>query len=315
MKIVFLGTPAIARPSLRALAGAGHEILAVVTQPDRPAGRGRKVARCPVALLADELGLPVMQPAHVRELAEELTALGPELLAVVAFGQILPAAVLAIPPLGAVNVHTSLLPALRGAAPIQRAIMQGLTRTGVTTMYMDQGLDTGDVILQEAVEIAPQDTATSLGERLGRAGAELLKRTAGLIAAGQAPRAPQDHARATQAPPLTKEEGRVDWTRPARELDWLVRGADPWPGAFTMLEGQPLRLFGPTLVLPEAGAAGGAAPGTLLEAPAGARGLMLVACGAGALGLGEAQAAGKRRMAAGDFLRGARLTPGARLGE
>jgi methionyl-tRNA formyltransferase len=312
MKIVFLGTPAIACPSLKALAGAGHDILAVVTQPDRPAGRGRKIARCPAALLADELGLAVLQPAHVRELAGELAALGPEMLAVVAFGQILPPAVLAVAPLGAVNVHTSLLPALRGAAPIQRAIMNGLARTGVTTMYMDQGLDTGDVILQEAVEIGPQDTAASLGERLGRAGAALLARTAGLIALGQAPRAPQDHARASLAPPLSKEEGRVDWTRPARELDWLVRGADPWPGAFTLLEGQSLKLFGPTLALPEAG---GAAPGTLLEAPASARGLMLVACGAGALGLSEVQAAGKRRMQAGDFLRGARLAPGTRLGE
>jgi methionyl-tRNA formyltransferase len=264
-----------------------------------------------VATLADELGLAVRQPGHVRELAGELEALGPELLAVVAFGQILPPAVLAVPPLGAVNVHTSLLPALRGAAPIQRAIMNGLSRTGVTTMYMDQGLDTGDVILQEAVEIAAQDTAASLGTRLGLAGAELLTRTVGLIATGQAPRAPQDGALATLAPPLRKEEGRVDWTRPARELDWLVRGADPWPGAFTLLEGAPLKLFGPTLVLPEAG---GAAPGTLLEPPASARGLMLVACGTGALGLSEVQAAGKRRMVAGDFLRGARLAPGARLG-
>ncbi len=312
MRIVFLGTPEIARPSLAALARRGHELAAVVTQPDRPAGRGRRLLRCPVALLADELGLMVLQPAHVRELAGELAELRPELLAVVAFGQILPPAILEIAPLGAVNLHTSLLPALRGAAPIQRAIMQGLAVTGVSTMHLDRGMDTGDVILQEPVAIGPQDTAASLGERLGLAGAELLARTVELLALGRAPRAPQDQARATYAPPLAKEEGRVDWARPARELDRLVRGADPWPGAFTMSGGQPLKLFGPTLVLPHAGAA---APGTIIVSPDEHKDYICVACGEGALGLAEAQAAGKRRMSAGDFLRGARLAPGMRLGE
>ncbi|MBI4798573.1 MAG: methionyl-tRNA formyltransferase [Desulfarculus sp.] len=316
LDLVFLGTPDIAVPSLEALHQAGHRIKLVVTQPDRPAGRGRKLTRCAVALAADALGLTVIQPEKVGSIAADIAALGPDALTVLAFGQLLPGPVLAAGRLGAINVHTSLLPALRGAAPISRAVMRGLTRTGVSTMFMDLGMDTGDVIFQEAVDIGPQETAGQLSERLGLLGADLLLRTLTALALGQAPRQPQDHAQATLAPRLSKAEGLVDWSRPARELDWQVRGCDPWPGAYTLLEGQPLKLFAPTLVLDEdPAAAPGAAPGTWLPAHPGLEDWLLVACGQGVLGLGQAQAAGKKRLAARDFLRGLGRGPLPRLGQ
>ncbi|MFH1060800.1 MAG: methionyl-tRNA formyltransferase [Pseudomonadota bacterium] len=310
LKLVFMGTPAMAVPALNALAGAGHDLVLAVTQPDRPAGRGRKLRRGEVAAAADALGLTVAQPARAREITGLLAAIAPDALAVMAFGQLLPPELLAIPRLGAVNVHTSLLPALRGAAPIQRAVLNGLTETGVTTMLMDAGLDTGAILLQRATPIGDQETAGGLGQRLAMLGAELLVQTLAGLAEGSVKPTPQDHARATIAPRLSKDEGLIDWARPARELDWLVRGADPWPGAYTFLAGQPLRLFAPTLVIP---GPVGAEPGTILAPPPGGDWL-LVACGDGALGVGQAQAAGKRRLAAGDFQRGARLTPGLRLG-
>lgn len=310
LRLVFMGTPAIAAPALAALAAAGHELALVATQPDRPAGRGRQLRRGAVAAAADALGLCVAQPERAREITDRLAQLKPDALAVMAFGQLLPPELLAIPRLGAVNVHTSLLPALRGAAPIQRAVMNGLDETGVTTMLMDAGLDTGAILLQRATPIGPQETAGQLAERLAVIGAELLVETLAGLAAGAIAPAPQDEAQASLAPRLSKDEGLIDWSRPARELDWLVRGADPWPGAYTFLSGQPLRLFAPTLVLP---GDPGAPPGTILPAPAGG-GWLLVAAGQGALGVGQVQAAGKRRLAAGDFARGARLAPGLRLG-
>lgn len=316
LDLVFLGTPDIAVPSLEALHQAGHRIKLVVTQPDRPAGRGRKLTRCAVALAADALGLTVIQPEKVGSIAADIAALGPDALAVLAFGQLLPGPVLAAGRLGAINVHTSLLPALRGAAPISRAVMRGLTQTGVSTMFMDLGMDTGDVIFQEAVDIGPQETAGQLSERLGLLGAGLLLRTLAALARGQAPRQPQDHAQATLAPRLSKNEGLVDWSRPARELDWQVRGCDPWPGAYTLLEGQPLKLFAPTLVLNEnPGVAPGAAPGTWLPPRTGLEDWLLVACGQGVLGLGQAQAAGKKRLPAREFLRGLGRGPLPRLGQ
>lgn len=311
LDLVFLGTPQIAVPALRALAGAGHRLRLVVTQPDRPAGRGRQLSRCPVAQAADALGLPVVQPAKVREIAGQVAELKPDALVVLAFGQLLTPALLKAGRLGAINLHTSLLPALRGAAPISRAIMQGLTRTGVSTMYMDEGLDTGDVILQAATDIGPQETAGQLTERLGSLGAGLLLQTLEALAQGQAPRQPQDGALASLAPKLGKAEGLVDWARPARELDWLVRGTDPWPGAHTLLKGQPLKLFAPTLVLAEDA---GAPPGSLLPARPGLEDYLLVACGQGVLGLGQVQAAGKKRMPAGQFRRGLAQGPGLALG-
>ncbi|CAO0823552.1 10-formyltetrahydrofolate:L-methionyl-tRNA(fMet) N-formyltransferase [Desulfarculales bacterium] len=311
LDLVFLGTPDIAVPSLEALVRAGHRIKLVVTQPDRPAGRGRKLTRCPVALAADSLSLPVLQPERVGQAAQAIADAQADALAVLAFSQILPAPVLAAGRLGAINVHTSLLPALRGAAPISRAVMQGLTSTGASAIFMDIGMDTGDVILQEATEIGPQETTGQLTNRLAVLGSKLLLATLEALARGEAPRSPQDHEQATYAPRLSKAEGLIDWSLPAWELDWLVRGCDPWPGAYTLLGGQPLKLFAPTLVLPDDSAV---EPGTWLPARPGFEEWLLVACGQGVLGIGQAQVAGKKRLAARDFARGLATGPGRRLG-
>ncbi len=308
LKLVFMGTPDIAVPTLRAAAAAGHEIALVITRPDRPAGRGRKLRRGDVAAAADELGLSVAQPDDVSGMAGEIGAIGPDAMVVLAFGQILPPQILSIAPMGCINVHFSLLPQLRGAAPIQQAVLQGLDATGVSTMFMDQGLDTGDVILQEVTAIEPIDTAGTLADKLAQSGARLLVRTLEMIADGAAVRTPQDNAQSTYARRLNKAEGLVDFSRPARELDWHVRGMDPWPAAFVDTPAGPLRLFGPTMVLADAA---GSAPGVLIDAPG--PDMLAVACGSGALAVGQAQAPGKRRMSAGDFLRGARLKPGDRL--
>ncbi len=314
LDLVFLGTPEIAVPALRALVAAGHRVRLVVTQPDRPAGRGRRLLRSAVAQTADELGLTVVQPGRVAEAAGRIASIGADALVVMAFGQMLPPAVLAAGRLGAINLHTSLLPALRGAAPINRAIMRGLGRTGVTTMFMDQGMDTGDIILQQPTEIGPQDTAGQLSERLAHLGAGLLLRTLSELAQGHAPRRPQDAALATYAPRLDKAEGLIDWSRPARELDWLARGVDPWPGAHTLLEGLPLKLFAPTLVVDDPGAPPDTPPGTWLPPMSGREDYLLIACGRGALGLGQVQAAGKKRLPAREFQRGHKDGPGRRLG-
>lgn len=303
-----MGTPEIACPSLEAVARAGHQVLLAVTQPDRRAGRGRKLKRGPVAALADELGVPVAQPDKAAEIVSQLNQLQPDLLLVLAYGQILPASVLNSGRLGSVNLHFSLLPLLRGAAPINWAILEGHQKTGVSAMFMDVGLDTGDVIFQEETPIGPQETAGSLAERLSRVAAALALTTLEAIATGSAPREPQDHGAHTYAPMLQKTDGRLHWAASASELDRKLRGLDPWPGAYTELAGAPLKLFAPTLLLEEEH---GQRPGTLLEPR---EGMMLVACGQGALGIGQVQASGKRRMAATDFLRGSRLGSGDRLG-
>ena len=312
LNLVFMGSPEISCPSLQALLDAGHCVQAVVTQPDKKAGRGRKLTCCAVAEEADACGLNVIKPIHVRHSHEELAALKAELCVVIAYGQILPKAVLEAFPLGCINLHTSLLPLLRGASPINQAIMQGFSRTGVTTMFMDEGMDTGDIIHQRSIDINPQETAGSLSDRLALLGAELLVQTVDELARGAAPRRPQDHQAATYAPLLSKKDGLVNWSRPAQELDWLVRGADPWPAAHTTFEGNPLRLFGPTALY---GAPVGSRPGQVLPQPPGQKDMLWVACGDGkALGLGEVQAAGKRRMDAADYMRGSALSPGLLLG-
>lgn len=310
LRLAFAGTPAIARPCLAA-AAAEHAVELVITQPDRRAGRGCKLIRQPLAALADELGVPVEQPERIAEALPSLRELAPDVLVVLAYGQLMPPEVLAAAPLGAVNLHFSLLPALRGAAPINWAILNGLPQTGVTSMFMDQGLDTGDIIYQKATPLGSQETAGSLAERLAEMGAQLLLPTLEAIAAGAAPRQPQDSAAATWAPMLGKGDGLLDWSLPADELDRRVRGLDPWPGAHTSIGGAALRLFAPTLVLPHDG---DALPGTVLEPPSEASGMLCVACGSGALALGAVQAAGKRRMDAADYLRGAGPGPGERLG-
>lgn len=281
-----------------------------LTQPDRPAGRGRKLKRQPVAAVADELGIEVAQPAKADDALERLAQLEPEVMVVLAYGQLLSPAVLAAAPLGAVNVHFSLLPVLRGAAPINWAILRGLERTGVSSMFMDKGLDTGDMIFQKACPIGAQETAGSLADRLAEMGAQVLLPTLEALATGSAPRRPQNHEAATWAPMLGKSDGLVDWSQSAVELDRRVRGLDPWPGAYTTLGGKPLKLFAPSKILADNQ---GQAPGTVLASPD-APEMLTVACGDGALALGSVQAAGKRRMEAAQFLRGAGPAPGERLG-
>lgn len=309
LKIIFLGTPDIAVNALAALVAAGHRVELVITQPDRRAGRGRKPRRGAVAAKADELGLTVAQPQRAGDALAAMAELQPDLLVTMAYGQLLPRAVLDLSLLGAINVHTSLLPFLRGAAPINRAILDGHRETGVTTMYMDLAMDEGDIIMQAITDIGPQETAGSLFDRLAIMGADLLVETVAALAQGSAPRTAQDHAAATYAPMLSKAEGQVDWSRPVAELDLHVRGMDPWPAAHTKLDGKLLKLYAPTRIIEEINDK----PGRVMELSWDGDELV-VACGKGGLGLGQVQAAGKKRMTAKQFLRGAKLAPGQMLG-
>jgi methionyl-tRNA formyltransferase len=306
---VFFGTPEFAVPCLSAL----HEIAdvpLVVTQPDRPAGRGMQLAAPPVKVRAQELGIEVVQPKAIRkpEFAERLRAVGADVALVVAYGRILPAEVLAAPRLGCVNVHASLLPKLRGAGPIQWAIIRGETRTGVCLMQMDEGMDTGPVLACEALEIGEDETAGELARRLSQLGARLVRAQLARFVRGELVACPQDHAGATLAPLLTKEQGRIDWTLSASELHALVRGTSPWPGAYTWSGAQRIKLHR-TKVLAADGSHG--VPGTVLRAD---RHAIEVACGRGVLAIHELQPDGKRRMSAEQFCAGARLASGARFG-
>src|SRR6185437_11391964 len=238
-----MGTPSFAVPSLERTVEAGHNVVAVFTQPDRPKGRGHKDAMPPVKEAALRLGLPVHQPERVRrpEVVEQLRALGPEAMVVVGYGQIIPKSILDIPPQGIVNVHASLLPKYRGAAPIQWAIARGESRTGVTTMRINEGLDTGDMLLKWETAIGPQENAVELGKRLAVAGAELLVRTLDRLPAIKPE--PQDESQATYAPILKKEDGKIDWTLSAREILNRIRGFEPWPGGYGFLRGQRFHIW------------------------------------------------------------------------
>lgn len=246
MRILFLGTAELACPCLEAL--AGQDIVGVITQPDRPKGRSLQLAPPPVKVTAGKLNLPVTQPEKIRDAVEEIRALRPALIVVVAYGQILPPAILAIPGQGCINVHTSLLPRWRGASPIQSAILAGDSETGVTTMYMDEKMDHGDIILQRREPIRPDDTSATLHDRLAQLGAGLLAETVALIAAGKAPRRPQDETQVTSARKFTKEDGRIDWTKPAAEIERQIRAFNPWPGAFTDRDGTFLKVWRVALV-------------------------------------------------------------------
>jgi methionyl-tRNA formyltransferase len=243
VRLVYLGTPQFAVATLDRIVEAGYEVAAVFTQPDRPRGRGQKNAMPPVKEAALRLGLPVHQPERVRrpEVVEQLRALGPEAMVVVGYGQIIPQAILDIPPKGIINVHASLLPKYRGAAPIQWAIARGETRTGVTTMKIDAGLDTGDMLLKWETEIGPEETAVELADRLAVAGADLLVRTLAELA-GIVPQK-QDEAQATYAPLLKKEDGEIDWTMFTRDILNRIRGFEPWPGCYTFWDGQRIRIW------------------------------------------------------------------------
>jgi len=309
MRIVFMGTPAFAVPSFLALLAGGYDVVAAVTQPDRPSGRGNKLTPCPVKAAAVSRGVPVLQFERIRrqEGLDALRALSPDLFVTAAFGQILSEKVLAIPLLGTVNVHASLLPAYRGPAPVNWCVIQGETVTGVTTMMTDAGVDTGDILLRREVAIGPEETAGSLSERLAGVGAALLVETLGQLAGGALARVSQDHGKATRHPMLTKEHGRIDWTRGARAIADLVRGVDPWPGAWTTLpDGGTLKIWRASVM------EGHGTPGEVLHAD-GKRG-MAVACGEGSLAVTELQAPGTKRMAAADYLRGHPIDTGCVLG-
>jgi methionyl-tRNA formyltransferase len=316
VRIVFLGSGAFAIPSLQALAAAGHEVAGVVTQPDREKGRGRSVQPPPVKPVAQALGLRVLQPPRIRapEAQEELRALAPELQVVVAYGQILPRAVIDLAPRGTINVHSSLLPRYRGAAPIHWAIVNGDTETGVTTMMIDEGLDTGPILLSRATPIGAEETTPELEARLARMGGELLVQTIDGIARGTVSPVPQDHAAATAAPILRKEDGRIDWTATAEVIARRVRGLQPWPGTMTAFGSSDLKILRAS---PVAAAADGPAPvGT--DAPGAVVAIdegIVVACGGRTrLRVLEVQPASRRAMPALAFAAGARLSPGARLG-
>ena len=312
MRIVFLGTGDFAVPSLEALLGAGHDVAAVVTQPDRERGRGRHVAPPPVKPVAEARGMGVLQPRRIREdsAIAALREMRPEVLVVVAYGQILPKAVLDLARRGAVNVHASLLPRWRGAAPIQWAIAAGDTETGVTTMQLDAGLDTGPILLARSTAIGPEETAADLSPRLAALGAEVLLATLGGLADGTLRPTPQDSSRATLAPLLKKEDGRIDWGRPAEVLACRVRGFQPWPGAFALHDRRLVKILRARLEAVGEGA-GVAPPGTVLAVDETG---IVVACGeASRLRLLEVQPESRRPMPAAAYASGARLSPGARF--
>ena len=304
MRIVFMGTPDFAVPCLQRLLEDGHEVPAVFTQPDKPVGRHAVLTPPPVKQLAFSHGIPVYQPTKMRDgtVAALLRELAPDCLVVVAYGRILPQEILDVPPRGCVNIHGSLLPRYRGAAPIQWSVIRGETVTGVTSMFMDAGMDTGDIIDTLTTPIGENETAGELFERLAPLGARLLSTTLAAIADGTVTRRPQNGAEAIMAPMLEKAMGRLDLTHPAQELHNQVRGMNPWPGAFCTAGGKTLKIHETRV------AAGSGAPGTLLCADP-----VTVACGEGALQLVTVQPEGKPRMAAEAWLRGARLPQGARL--
>jgi methionyl-tRNA formyltransferase len=310
MRILFMGSPSFAALPLEALAAAGHELVAVVTQPDRPAGRQRQLTAPPVKLAAQALGLPVLQPATLRDPAvvEELTALRPDVGVVAAYGEILRRNVLAIPPLGYLNIHPSLLPLHRGPTPVAGAILAGDRETGVTIMRLDPGMDSGPILAQAVVELPPTARAGQLTDELFALGARLLVEALGAYAAGVLEPRPQDPSRATVTRLLKKEDGQIDWSLPALVIERMTRAYDPWPGAQTSWRGQGLRVIAAAV---DADWAGGAEPGAIVGQSAGRA--PLVATGGGALELRELQPAGRRPMSGDAWLAGLRERTG-RLG-
>nr|WP_320048684.1 methionyl-tRNA formyltransferase [uncultured Desulfuromonas sp.] len=307
IRTVFMGTPDFALDTLRGLIESGVQMVGVYTQPDRPKGRGKKLAAPPVKELALEHDIPVFQPQKLRdeEAVKQLRSLSPDLIVVVAYGQILPQAVLDIPKHGCINVHASLLPRHRGAAPINKAIIDGDPTTGVTTMMMDIGLDTGDMLVKKSLSIHPSETAGQLHDRLAPLGREAMEETLARLCAGTLVREKQDDSLSTYASMMKKEDGLIDWSKDARQIHNLVRGLDPWPGAYTLLDGQTLK------VTKTRCAEGKGEPGQVLEANGDT---VIVACGQGALLLGALQLPGKKMLDAADFLRGRSLEKGSCLG-
>jgi len=306
MELIFLGTPSFAVPTLEKMVQAGDRVLAVFTQPDRPKGRGQALAVSPVKEAALRLGLPVHQPERIRrpEVVEELRQMKPDAMVVVGYGQIIPQSIIDIPPRGIINVHASLLPKYRGAAPIQWAIANGETHTGVTTMQIDAGLDTGDMLLKWETHIGPEENALELGARLAEAGAELLIKTL----AENPPRVKQNSDQASYAPIIKKEDGEIDWNWPAAKIFNRSRGFLPWPGAYSFFRGQMFHIWKSRV----ANDAVEAAPGRMIAQ----KKRLLIAAGVGtALEALEVQIEGRKRMPAEAFLNGQRLKDDETLGE
>jgi len=301
MRIIFIGTGEIGAPTLQALQKSEHEIVAVVTQPDKPVGRDQRIEASPIKKAAAQMKMPILQPTRIkdRQAIEQIRALQPDVIVVIAYGQILPRAVLEIPKIACLNLHASLLPRWRGAAPIQATIAAGDHETGITIMYMDEGLDTGDLLLQRKIDIAPNETGGSLHDRLGQIAPVTLLESLRMLSSGNVPRVPQDNALATSAPKLTRENGRIDWLEPAEVIARKIRAFDPWPGAFTQItaklnEPRNLKIFSAEIV----GLSG--APGEILRSEE----ELIVAAGESALSLGDVQLEGKRRMSAPELRRG-----------
>lgn len=310
MKIVFMGTPDFAAGALENIIKAGHEVTCVVTQPDKPKGRSDKLVACPVKECALAHGLNVFQPERIRrpEAVAELKKYPADIYVVAAFGQILTKEILEYPKYGCVNIHASILPKYRGAAPIQRAIIDGEKETGVTIMQMDEGIDTGDILMCRRTAIGDEETGGELFDRLAAIGAELIVEVLPLIENGTLKPIPQNEAESTHVPMLKKSDGQIDWSKGAATIKNLVRGCAPWPGTFTFLDGKNLKIWRVDIV-DEADAKGGA-PGEVTIAGSS----MFVKCGEGTLEIKELQLEGKKRMDAGSFLRGYVLKNGMRLG-
>jgi methionyl-tRNA formyltransferase len=298
MRIVFIGTGEIGVPTLRALLNSEHEVVAVVTQPDKRVGREQRIEPPPIKKEIAKTRIPILQPARIKDqkATEEIRDFAPDVIIVVAYGQILPRDVLEVPCLACLNLHASLLPRWRGAAPIQATIAAGDCETGITAMYMDEGLDTGDILLQRSVEILPNDTGGSLHDRLAQIAPEALLESLRLLAAGNAPRIAQDNARATYAPKLKREHGLIDWSESAEAIERKIRAYNPWPGAFMKVDRQNLKVFSASVVDLNG------QPGEVLRSDKD----LIVATGKDALSLAEVQLEGKRRMSVAEFLRGHR---------
>jgi len=310
MRILFCGTPQFAVLTLKHLfAQPDFEILAVITQPDRARGRGRQVSFSPIKKVALAAKLPVHQPEKIRapEVQELLQSYSPDFIVIIAYGQIIPARLLPIPKYGWINLHASLLPKYRGAAPINWAIVNGETRTGLTTMRIDAGMDTGDILLQRELEIGPIETAPELAARLSEAGAPLVADTLRGLAPGKITPRPQDHSQATLAPMLKRDDGRIDWNRTAVEIYNRMRGFTPWPGSHSVFRGHSCHLWGE----PVSNKKGDATPGTLLLED---NDLLVVCGGTTVLRLSAVQLEGRKQVAASEFANGARLKPGERFG-
>lgn len=310
MKIIFMGTPRFAVPSLEALITSGHECVVVITRPDKPKGRGKAMEPPPVKLTAEAAGIKVLQPHGIKDAAfiSQLKAMSPDIIAVVAYGRMLPEALLDMPPLGCVNVHASLLPKYRGAAPINWAVINGDKETGVTTMLMDKGMDTGGILLEERIPIGEGDTAEDLSERLSVVGARLLLKTLALLKDGKIKPTPQNDEATSSAPVLKKEDGLINWSKSATEIKNLIRGVQPWPGAHTRLGKGLVKIYrGVVASGSDDDAHPCAAPGTVTVA---SNGRVVVKCGKGSLEIIELQPENKRRMSAAGFLMGYKLKHG-----